>query len=89
MKKIRNKQQIKNIIYYLIKWANWLSEYNSYKSVSHLTDILKVVINYECRLKQKCKKVRVLNMNKVLNSEDVTASHKQVLRWSHMISFIS
>ena len=84
VKKVRNKQWIKNTIHYLIKWMNWSSEYNFYESVSHLADTLKAVVNYECRLKQKCKKVRTSNMNKALNFEDVIIFCKWVLRWSHM-----
>ena len=47
MKKVRNKQQIKNIIHYLIKWADWFSEYNFYKLMSHLADTFKAVADYE------------------------------------------
>src|SRR5438045_626963 len=40
-------------IHYLIKWASWPSEYNSYELASHLTNAPKAVANFECKLKQK------------------------------------
>ena len=82
MKKIKDKQQIKNIIHYLIKWADWLSEYNFYKSVNHLADALKAVVNYKCRFKYKCKKISWINVNNISDSED--AFCKQTSRWNHM-----
>ena len=56
MKEVRDKWWIKNIIHYLIKWADWFFEYNSYKLVSHLTDASKAVSSYEHKLKHKHKK---------------------------------
>ena len=69
MKKVRNKWQIKNTIHYLIKWADWSSEYNSYEFISHLAGALKAVSSYECKLKWKHKKVQASNMNEDLKSE--------------------
>ena len=69
MKKVRDKWWIKNTIYYLIKWVDWSSEYNSYKSVSHLADALKAVSSYECKLKHKHKKAQASNVNKDSKSE--------------------
>jgi len=83
MKKIRNKQQIQNTIHYLIKWADWSSEYNFYELISHLADIFKVIINYKQKLKHKHKKISQINIDEVSDSEDV--SHKQVSRWDHML----
>jgi len=74
VKKVRDKWQIKNTIHYLIKWADWSSEYNSYKSVSHLAGTSKAVSSYECKLKWKHKKVQASNMNE--DSELKAASHK-------------
>ena len=76
MKKVRNKQQIQSTIHYLIKWAGWSSEYNFYKSVSHLTNILKVIVNYEWKLKYKHKKTSQINIDEISDSEDI--SHKQM-----------
>jgi len=74
MKKVRNKWQIKNIIYYLIKWADWSFKYNSYELISHLADASKAVSSYECKLKCKHKKVQTSNKNEDLKLEVV--SHK-------------
>ena len=57
VKKVKDKQWIKNTIYYLIKWADWSFKYNFYESVSHLADTLKAVSSYKCKIKHKCKKV--------------------------------
>ena len=67
----------------MIKWADWFSEYNFYEFVSHLADALKVVADYKWKLKCKCKKTSQINIDKVLNSENV--SHKWVSRWDHML----
>ena len=56
VKKVKNKWWIQNIIYYLIKWADWFSEYNFYELISHLTDVLKIIADYEWKLKHKHKK---------------------------------
>ena len=71
MKKIKNKKQIQNIIHYLIKWADWFSEYNFYELASHLADTLKTVADYEQKLKHKCKKISQININEILNSENI------------------
>jgi len=36
MEKVRDKRRIKGVIHYLVKWAGWPSEYNSYEPASHL-----------------------------------------------------
>ena len=76
MKKVRNKWWIKSTIYYLIKWADWSSEYNSYKLISYLADASKAVSSYKHKLKHKHKKVQVSNMNEDLNLEVVIISCK-------------
>ena len=87
MKKIKNKQQIKNIIYYLIKWTNWSFKYNFYKFVSHLVDASKAIANYKHRFKHKQKKInKTININRTLNFKNLTASHKQV--WDEITCFI-
>ena len=83
MKKVRNKQWIQSIIYYLFKWADWFSEYNFYKFVSHLADIFKVITDYKQKLMHKHKKTSQINVDKVLNSKD--APHKQMSRWDHVL----
>ena len=86
MKKVRNKQQIKSIIHYLIKWADWSFKYNSYKLISHLADALKAVVNYKHRLKYKHKKINQINIDKISDSEN--ALHKQISRWDHVLYLI-
>ena len=85
MKKVKNKWQIQSIIHYLIKWANWFSEYNFYEFTSHLADVLKAVADYEWKFKCKCKKTSQINIDEISDSEDV--SHKQTyqdeLMWFH------
>ena len=61
MKEVRNKQQIKDIIYYLIKWENWSSKYNLYEPVSHLADAPKVILNYKRKMKRKKSKWIIIN----------------------------
>ena len=46
--------------------------------MNHLADIFKVIINYKQKLKHKHKKTSQINIDKVLNSENV--SHKQMSR---------
>ena len=36
MEKVRDKRRIKGVMHYLVKWAGWPSEYNSYEPASHL-----------------------------------------------------
>ncbi len=84
VKKVRDKWWIKSIIHYLIKWAGWSSEYNSYKPVSHLAGASKAVSSYEHKLKCKRKKVQASNMNEDLDSEVVIISHKW-WKWDHML----
>ena len=53
VEEVRDKQRIKGIIHYLIKWAGWPSEYNSYEPASHLTNAPKAIANFERKLKRK------------------------------------
>ena len=86
MKKVRDKQQIKNIIHYLIKWTDWFSEYNFYKLINHLVDASKTVTDYKYRFKHKCKKISQINIDEVSDSEN--ASCKQISRWDHIFYLI-
>src|SRR5438046_9356686 len=58
VEEVQDKQWIKGIIHYLIKWAGWPSEYNSYELASHLTNALKAVADFECKLKRKWKEAK-------------------------------
>src|SRR5438045_6861869 len=58
VEEVRDKQWIKGIIHYLIKWASWPSEYNSYELASHLTNAPKAVADFERKLKRKRKEAK-------------------------------
>ena len=47
VEEVRDKQRIKGMIHYLIKWAGWPSEYNSYEPASHLTNAPKAIADFE------------------------------------------
>ena len=53
IKKVLDHQWIKNTVHYLIKWATWSSEYNSYKSAAHLAKTSEAVATFEQKLKHK------------------------------------
>ena len=65
VEEIRDKQRIKGVIHYLVKWAGWPSEYNSYEPASHLTNAPKLVADFEQKHKQKQK-----GKQAVIDSED-------------------
>ena len=58
VKEVWDKQQIKDVIHYLVKWAGWPSEYNFYELASHLVDALKAVASFKCKLKCKQKEAK-------------------------------
>jgi hypothetical protein len=43
------------MIHYLVKWAGWPSEYNSYEPVNHLVNAPQAVATFEQKQKQKHK----------------------------------
>ena len=53
VEEILDERKIKDTIYYLVKWAGWLSEYNSFEPVRHLDNAPQAVAAYENRLKRK------------------------------------
>ena len=53
VEEVWDKQQIKDIIHYLVKWASWSFKYNFYKLTSHLIKAPKAVANYKRKLKHK------------------------------------
>ena len=55
MEEIRDKRRLKDIIYYLIKWVGWLSEYNLYEPAIYLVNAPDVITAYERKLKRKRK----------------------------------
>jgi hypothetical protein len=55
VEEVLDKKRIKDTIHYLVKWANWPSEYNSYEPVAHLKDAPQAVTAYERKAKRKRK----------------------------------
>lgn len=55
IKEVLDCYKIKNTVHYLIKWVDWLLEYNFYEPAAHLTNALKLVDTYEWKLKHKQK----------------------------------
>ena len=57
IEKVLDKCWIKSEIHYLVKWANWPSEYNFYEPAAHLVKALKAIAAYEKKVsrKRKCK----------------------------------
>jgi transposase InsO family protein len=80
VEEVRDKRRIKGTIHYLVKWAGWPSEYNSYEPASHLVGAPKAVADYERKLKRKRKEARAPNANEASDPEDVTAPRKRALR---------
>ena len=72
MEEIQNKQQIKGVIHYLVKWVCWPSEYNSYEPASYLTNAPKLVADFERRYKQKRKGNQMTINSKNSDDEDIT-----------------
>ena len=40
VEEVRDKRKVKDEVYYLVKWAGWPSEYNSYKPAAYLANAL-------------------------------------------------
>ena len=72
VEEIRDKQRIKGVIHYLVKWAGWPSEYNSYEPASYLTNAPKLVADFERRHKRKRKDNQTTINSKDSNDEDIT-----------------
>ena len=62
MEEVCDKRRIKGVIQYLVKWAGWPLEYNSYEPASYLTNAPKAVNDFERKLKRK-RKEAVNNTN--------------------------
>ena len=71
VEEIRDKQWIKGVIHYLVKWAGWPSEYNSYEPASHLTNAPKLVADFEQRHKRKRKGNQTTINSKDSDDEDI------------------
>ena len=57
---------------------NYHHHHDNAELINHLADILKMITDYEQKLKHKHKKTSQINIDKILNSENV--SHKQTSR---------
>jgi len=55
VEEILDKRRIKNTIQYLVKWAGWPSEYNTYEPAIHLENAPQAVASFERKLKRKRK----------------------------------
>jgi hypothetical protein len=66
MEEIQDKQQIKDVIHYLVKWVGWSSEYNFYKSASHLVGAPEAVVSFEHKLKHKWKKKNSVKLSHII-----------------------
>ena len=55
VEEILDKRRIKNTIHYLVKWAGWPSEYNTYEPAIHLENAPQAVASFERKLKRKRK----------------------------------
>lgn len=86
VEEVRDKRRIKGVIHYLVKWANWPSEYNSYEPASHLARAPKAIADYERKLKRKRKEAEGAGNiddnedNEAIDSEEVPAPCKRARR---------
>ena len=69
VEEILDKRRIKDTIHYLVKWAGWPSEYNSYEPAMHLENAPQAVADFERKQKQKRKRKRD-------DDEDVTTARR-------------
>ena len=53
VEEVLDKRRIKDTIYYLVKWAGWPSEYNSYEPAAHMDNAPQAIAAFERRLKRK------------------------------------
>jgi transposase InsO family protein len=55
VEEIRDKRKIRDTMHYLVKWAGWPSEYNSYEPAFHLANAPDAIAAFERKLKRKRK----------------------------------
>ena len=85
VEEVQDKRRIRGTIHYLVKWAGWLSEYDSYEPASHLAKAPKAVADFERKLKWKQKKARTASAYDDTDDEDddpmgATAPRKRARR---------
>jgi hypothetical protein len=55
VEEVLDKRRIKDTIHYLVKWAGWPSEYNSYEPAIHLANAPQAVAAFERKRKRKAR----------------------------------
>src|SRR5437667_9159608 len=55
VEEVRDKRKVKDEVHYLVKWAGWPSEYNSYEPAAHLANAPQAIAAFERKLKRKRK----------------------------------
>ena len=80
VEEVRDKQRIKGVLHYLVKWTGWPSEYNSYEPAGHLSGASKAVADYERRLKRKRKEVKAVDKVDATDDEVVGSGDEPVSR---------
>ena len=53
VEEVLDERKIKDTTHYLVKWAGWPSEYNSYEPATHLEKAMQAVTAYKNKLKRK------------------------------------
>jgi Chromo (CHRromatin Organisation MOdifier) domain len=56
VEEVLDKRKMKDTIHYLVKWAGWPSEYNSYEPAVHLANAPQAIATFERKLKRKRKR---------------------------------
>ena len=56
VEEILDRRTRKNVVQYLVKWAGWPSEYNSFEPVNHLSNAPRAIAAFERRLNKRKRK---------------------------------
>jgi hypothetical protein len=78
VEEVRDKRRIKGVTHYLVKWAGWPSEYNSYKPTSYMTNAPKAVSDFKRALKRKRQKDKLASED--INDEAVSPERARASR---------
>ena len=55
VEEVRDRRKVKDEVQYLVKWAGWPSEYNSYEPAAHLANAPDAIRAFERKLQRKRK----------------------------------
>jgi hypothetical protein len=82
VEEVRDKRKIKGVVHYLVKWAGWPSEYNSYEPAKHLFNAPEAIANFERKLKRKRSRIKSANVpdDDTDDSDDTPAPRKRARR---------